>query len=126
VPIIMNVDHARKQVDTVALGRITYAEVEKHLLQERCFEGLAYKELIDARSAALSFALYPSEIRNTVALIRSLSKEFKFGPTAIMVPNDYAVGIIHMLGFLVEDVAELRPFRDEQEARSWLAAQQVN
>ena len=77
---------------------------------------------IDVRSAGLSFAFYPSQIRKIVALIRKLSNESKFGPTAVLVPNDFAFGIIHMLGILIEDVPEVRPFRDEQEARSWLAA----
>ena len=120
MPITMSVDHGRNQVDAVALGRITYGDVEKHLLQERCFKGLAYREFIDARRAGLAFALYPSEIRQIVALIRSLSNESKFGPTAVLVPNDFAFGIIYMLAILVEDVAEIKPFLDEQQAQAWL------
>lgn len=125
MPITMHVDHERQQVYTVAVGPIRYAEIEKHLIEERCFNGLAYKEFIDACNATLSFVLYPSEIRQIMALIRGLGKESKLGPTAVLVPNDFAFGIIHMLGILIEDVAEVRPFRDEREARAWLVSTPV-
>jgi len=121
--ITMTVDHERRQVDAVAAGPIRYAEIEHHLREERCFNGLAYKEFIDACGATLSFVLHPAEIRQIVALVRSLAKESKFGPTAILVPNDFAFGIVHMMGILVEDVAEIRPFHDESEALAWLAAE---
>jgi hypothetical protein len=31
--------------------------------------------------------------------------------------------LMRMIEILVEDVCDVRPFRDEQEARAWLAAQ---
>jgi hypothetical protein len=43
VPIIFGVDHESKEVDAVAVGPVTYADVENHLLTERHFGGLAYK-----------------------------------------------------------------------------------
>jgi hypothetical protein len=45
------------------------------------------------------------------------------GPTAVLVSDDVAFGVIRMLEVLVEDICEVRSFRDEQEARAWLAAQ---
>jgi len=44
MPIIMNVDHDRNEVDAIAIGPINYADIENHLLTERYFNGLAYKE----------------------------------------------------------------------------------
>ena len=120
MPIFLKVDHQRKQVDAVTMGPISYADVENHLLMERHFEGLAYKEFVDARSGKL--LITPADIRKIVALIRSLSQESKFGPTAVLVSTDVALGIMQKLEMLVEDVAEVKPFRDEQEARAWLAA----
>lgn len=121
MPIAMTVDHERMEIDAVATGPIRYTEIEHHLLQERSYNGLPYKEFIDACDATLSFVLYPSDIRKIVSLIRSLAKGSKLGATAILVPNDFAFGVVHMLGILIEDVAEVRPFRDGQEARAWLA-----
>jgi hypothetical protein len=121
MPITMSVNHERREIDAVAVGPISYAEIEHHLVEERCFNGLAYKEFIDARYATPAFVLYASEIRKVVALIRSLSKESKVGPTAILVGSEFALGVVHMLEIFLEDAAELKAFRDEDEARAWLA-----
>ena len=67
-----------------ATGPIRYAEVEKHLLEERNFRALAYKEFVDARDAALVFALSPEELRQIVGLIRALGQQSTLGPTAIL------------------------------------------
>jgi len=123
MPIIVSaVDHERNQIDAVAFGPINYAEVEKHLLEERGMEGLAYKEFVDARDAGLIFALSPAEIRQIVGLVRSLCQQSPFGPTAVLVLTDFAFGIMRAMEMLLEDVLEIRPFRDEKIARSWLAS----
>jgi hypothetical protein len=121
MPIILGVDHECKQVDAVAVGPVTYADVENHLLTEKHFGGLAYKEYIDGRCAGVLFT--PAEIRQIVTLLRRLGQESKLGPTAVLVPTNIAFGLMRMLEILVEDVAVVRPFRDEQEARGWLASQ---
>jgi hypothetical protein len=123
MPIIIGaIDHERNEIEAVAFGPIHYAEVEKHLLEERSIDGLAYKEFIDGRDAGLAFALSPAEIRQIVALVRSLSQQLKLGPTAVLVLTDFAYGIMRAMEMLLEDVAEIRPFREEKLARSWLAS----
>ncbi len=122
MPIIIRlVDHEHNEVEALAFGPIDYAEVEKHLLEEQTVEGLAYKEFIDARGAELVFALSPTEIRQIVRLVRSLSQQSKFGPTAVLVSTDFAFGIMRAMEMLLEDVTDVRPFRHETLARSWLA-----
>jgi hypothetical protein len=76
----MTIDHERKQIYAVAVGSIRYEEIEHHLVEERSLKGLPYKEFIDAVDATLSFVLYPSEIRQIVALIRALGKESNWVP----------------------------------------------
>lgn len=126
MPIIIRVvDHEHNEVEALAFGPIDYAEVEKHLLEERTVEGLAYKEFIDARDAELVFALSPTEIRQIVRLVRSLSQQSKFGPTAILVSTDFAFGIMRAMEMLLEDVTDVRPFRHENLARSWLATTSI-
>ncbi len=61
MPVTLTVDHLRQIVNTVAVGRISYYDVENHLLTERFYGGLGYKELVDARSAELEFR--PEETR---------------------------------------------------------------
>ncbi len=119
---IQKIDHQHHEIDAVAFGPIHYAEVERHLVEERNLGGLPYKEFIDARDAGLVFALSPSEIRQIVALVRNLCQQCKFGPTAVLVSTDFAFGIMRAMEMLLDDVAEIRPFRDEKVARSWLAS----
>lgn len=120
--IIRSIDHQLHEIDAIAFGPIHYAQIEKHLVEERIFEGLSYRELIDARDADLVFALSPSEIRQIVALVRHLCDQSQFGPTAVLVSTDFAYGIMRAMEALLEDVADVRPFRDERLARSWLSS----
>lgn len=120
--IITSIDHERHQIDAVAFGPIHYIEIERHLVEERNIGGIAYQEFIDARDASLLFALSPAEIRQIVGLVRSLCGQSKFGATAVVVSNDYAFGIMRAMEMLLEDVADVRPFREERVARSWLAS----
>jgi hypothetical protein len=119
---ISTINHDRHELDVVAFGPIHYIDVERHLVEERNVGGLAYKEFFDARDASLLFALSPAEIRQIVSLVRSLCRQSKFGPTAVLVSTDFAFGIMRAMEMLLEDVAEVRPFREERVARSWLAS----
>ena len=119
---ISSIDHERHEIDAVAFEAIHYRDVEHHLVEERNIGGIAYKEFIDARDANLLFALSPAEIRQIVSLVRGLCRECKFGATAVLVSTDYAFGIMRAMEMLLEDVADVRPFREERVARSWLAS----
>ena len=119
MPIITNVDHEHRQVRAIAVGRITYEDFQDHLSLERHFRGLPYPEIIDARSSAI--LLTTDEARKLGELLREMGHDSKLGPTAVVVADDAAFGVIRMLEMLVEDLCEVKPFRDEQEARAWLS-----
>jgi hypothetical protein len=121
MPIIVTVDHARREVHAIAVGPVSYEDIERHLLQERNWKSLSYRELIDARGAGPTFA--PADVRRIVEVLRNLSREAPLGRTAIVVSSDYAFGLLRMLEMLVEDVCHVRPFLDEQEARIWSATE---
>lgn len=120
MPIFVDVDHGRKQVNSLAVGPVSYEDVKNHLLMERYFNGLRYRELIDARGAGIS--LSPPELRHVVELLRDLGQSSKLGPTAVLVDNDVAFGAMRMLEELTKDLTEIEPFRTEEEARRWLAS----
>jgi hypothetical protein len=120
VPIIVSVDHDRREVRAVAVGPISYEDVKNHVMQERYFGGLAYPELFDARGAGISWT--PREIREIVALLRRLGQESRLGPTAVLVSSDVAFGIMRMIEALLEDLCEVKPFWNEGEAKEWLAS----
>jgi hypothetical protein len=120
MPVISEVDHLRRQMYTTADGEITMDDIRKHLTQEHRDKGLAYRELIEASRATVAFS--PSDVRTTVEILRAYGREGLLGPTAIVVGNDFAYGMIRMLAILLEGVCELQPFRARQEAEQWLAA----
>ena len=120
MPIIIGVNHEAKRVDAVAIGNVTYADVEDHLLAEQHFRGLGYGELIDMRAAAVSWT--PIEIDKIVALVQNLSLKTRFGATAVLVATDAVLGMIRTLEIRLEGTAEIKPFREEDEARRWLAS----
>lgn len=120
MPIIANVDHERREVRAVGVGPISYEDVKNHVMQERHFGGLAYPELFDARGAGILWTSL--EIREIVALLRRLGQESKLAPTAVLVSSDVAFGIMSMLAALLEDVCEVKPFWNEDEAQGWLAS----
>lgn len=121
MPIIVDVDHEHKEVRAVALGPVSYADVKNHLLTERNFGGLSYRELIDARGAGLVFT--SSETRQIVELLRNMGRDSGLGPTAVLIDNDVAFAVVRTLEALTEDVAEVKPFWSEAEARNWLLGQ---
>lgn len=118
IGIAHSVDLERREVRTLAEGTVTAAEVREHLLREQQDSALPYRELIDARHAGIAFS--PAEIREIVDLLRSLSRDHRLGPTAIVVSSAIAYGVMRMLESLVEDVCVVRPFLDLAQAEAWL------
>ena len=122
MPIIANIDHTDRRIHSVALDRVTSEEVDHHLKLERHFNGLLCPEIIDARAANVD--LTSDEVRTIVALVREMSVQNKFGPTAVIVSTDVEFGVIRMLEALLDDVAAVSPCRSEAEAYTWLCQRQ--
>jgi len=121
MPIAFSVDHAHRMVHTVATGSVTSVEILKHLEQERDDRGLGFPELIDATQASVD-RISGDDIRRIVDRLRDLSSQQALGPTAIVTRDDVSYGMIRMLETLVDDVADVRPFRSLAEAEGWLNA----
>lgn len=119
MPVIQEVDPERREMRTMADGAITMDDIRKHLTNEHRDKGLPYRELIEASRATVAFS--PSDVRATVEILRAYGKEGVLGPTAIVVGNDLAYGMLRMLAILLEGICELEPFRTRQEAEQWLA-----
>jgi len=113
-----SVDVQQRLVSTVAEGAVSAADVRKHLASEERDSALRFRELIDARRAWIDFS--PAEVREIVDLLRSLSVQHYLGPTAVVVSNLIAFGVMRMLENLVEDVCVVRPFRDFAQAERWV------
>jgi hypothetical protein len=117
--VTQKVDHDRCEMYAIADGPITMDDIRKHLAAEHGDRGLGYRELIEASGATVDFS--PSDVRTTIGLLRAYGQEEALGPTAIVVGNDCAYGMMRMLAILLEDVCALQPFRTRLEAEEWLA-----
>jgi hypothetical protein len=118
VGLTYSIDHARCEIFAVAEGRITYEEIRRHLGEERAAGGLAYEELIDARTAVPDVS--SEDVRRIVTLLETLGRSGRLGPTAVVVATDVAYGMMRMLEILVERVCVVQPFRDYDAAAEWL------
>jgi hypothetical protein len=119
MPIDYSIDRARRWLFAVANGSVTYSEVVAHLGKERDDNGLPFTELIDATEARA--ALSAAEVRQIVDLLRDLGHRNALGPTAVVTGDDMSYGVMRMLGILVEDVCDIRPFKDRSKAEEWLS-----
>jgi hypothetical protein len=120
VAITFSIDPTRRRLDAVAEGTVTLPEILEHVEKERVEQGLPLPELIDATRATGS--LTPAEVRQLVDRLRELGEDNVLGPTAVVVGNDLAYGILRMLEILVEDACAIRPFRNRRDAEDWLEA----
>ena len=118
MPITYTIDSTRRWLFTVAKGTVTYSQVEAHLGKERDDNGLPFTEFIDATQATAD--LSAEEVRQVVDLLRDLGRHNALGPTAVVTGDDVSYGIMRLLEILVEDVCDIRPFRDRGEAEEWL------
>jgi hypothetical protein len=121
MPITIEVNHERREVRTIAEGPITMEEIESHLNSETDHRALGYPELIDARLATAKFNT--DDARETVYLLRRLGEKGSLGPSAVIVADEVTYGMMRMLEILLDDVCELRPFRQSERAKAdkWLA-----
>ncbi len=116
--ITSSIDHDLRYMEAIASGLVACEEVRTHLLEERRERGLSYAELIDARSATPTWS--STQAREIVELLRTLGRESRLAPTAVVVSNDYSFGMMRMLEILLEDVCIVRPFLDYDAAKQWL------
>jgi hypothetical protein len=118
MPITSTVDHDNLTINSVASGSVTCAHICDHLVQEKDLGILRNREFVDGREAVAMFA--PAESRDIVDLLRKLSAQTPVGRKAILAPAGVAYGLTRVIEMLTEEFCDVRPFLDEQEARSWL------
>ena len=118
MPVIVAVDHDRREVNVVAVGPVTFADALSHLEHEARGGGLGYRKFVDARGAGV---LVTAEENFEIAeRMRAYSREIQIGPVAFVVSSDAAFDAITVLAELVENVCVMGVFRDERGARAWL------
>src|SRR5689334_9430288 len=114
MPITFTVDHERREVQSVASGRVSFADIEGHILKQRDAGVVTYRELFDGRAGEVEFAA--ADTPRIVELMRNLMKEGPIGPKAVIAPAGYVFGVSRMIEMLAEEFCEIKIFRDEGEA----------
>lgn len=118
MPVIVAVDHDRREVTVVAVGPVTFADALSHLEHEARGSGLGYRKFVDARGAGVLVSL--EENVEIAERMRAYSREIQLGPVAFVVSSEAAFDAITALAELVENVCAMGVFRGEREARAWL------
>jgi len=118
MPITFVVDRAKDRITATASGPVTFDDIRHHLETERAARGLTLPELIDGRGAVPVFT--SDDVRRVVDWLRAAAKTSALGPTAVVVGSDVGYGMMRMLEILLDDTAEVRPFRTVDEANTWL------
>lgn len=96
--ITCQIYHDCQAMDATADGLITFSDIRNHLLSERREKGLTFAELIDARTASPAFS--SEDVRVVVSILRDFAREYKLGPTAVVVGTDVGFGMMRMLEIL--------------------------
>jgi hypothetical protein len=120
MPITSTIDHARREIQAVASGRVDFAEIQKHLFEQRDSKSLAYPEYVDGRTAEAAFS--PADVYRIVDLLRKLKEQSAIGRKAVVAPAGQAFGLVRMIEMLAENFCEVKAFLAEEEAREWLAS----
>lgn len=104
----------------MASGHASLADIEGHLLKLRDAGVLSYRELFDGRAGEVEFVA--ADTPRVVELMRKVTKEGPIGPKAVVAPDGYVFGVSRMIEMLAAEFCEIKIFRNEDEARVWLAA----
>lgn len=118
--VTKKIEHAKKTVYVTAEGDVTFRDIRNHLFKERHGNGRPYAECIDARAASPAFS--SNEIRAIVSLLRVFARKQVLGPTAVVVNSERGFGVMQMFEKLVDDICEIRAFREPEGAQQWLEA----
>jgi SpoIIAA-like len=123
MPVIVTVDHSRREVSAVCVGPITLSDSLSQLKHEARERGLSYRKIVDTRGSG--FELNAKEAQQIAEALRELSQEHRIGPAAVVVSSDAILEMTRAMSKLVESFCEVRAFRDEKEARVWLASRAI-
>jgi hypothetical protein len=101
---------------TVVAGQVSAAEVTAYLHEVATKPWFPAPSVTDVRDAA---AASGEEVRAIADGFRSFGTRFGQARIAVLVDSDVSYGLVRMISLLLDDVATIRPFRDQALARAW-------
>ncbi len=118
LPITYRYDPGRRLLETTVSGDVGLVDVDEYFKKVRLEPWFPPPALTDVRKASPS--LPGAEVRAIAELLRRLGPELKRAPLAVLVDSDVAFGLVRMIGLLLDDVVNVRPFRGPAAALTWL------
>jgi hypothetical protein len=112
-------DPTRSWLLTHISGPVGIAEIRQHLQSERSLLYAGYPQLMDATQATPRVTA--EDVRAVADQVREMARSAERGPTAIVVKDDVAYGMLRMVEVLAGEACAIRPFRSFLEAENWLA-----
>jgi hypothetical protein len=120
MPIRLNIDHAKRQVEAIAEGEVSLEDIEVFLDAVVVAEALPYRKLFDGRA---SYGKYTDEeVMRLAARLSAYNSLGRRGAVALVTPVQYYEVATRILNL---DTPERpgRVFLDPDEARIWLDGQ---
>lgn len=110
-------------LETVFSGEIRFADVAAFLQEAQAQPWFPAPSINDV--SAVHPTIPTSEVRAIADLVRGIGPRLAGVPFAVVVSSPVLFGLVRMVELLVDDVALIKPFRDRDSARAWLANPQV-
>jgi hypothetical protein len=121
MPIIVEIDPARRHVTATATGQITREDLEAYLRIVAGADAYDYAKLFDG-SAATSI-MDEADLLHIGVGVRDVALSRVVGPLAIVLPEDVGKAAVRLLGILAAAKRPMGVFRKVPPARRWLARQ---
>ena len=116
--ITYSYDAGRKLLETHVSGDVRLSEVDEYFQRVSGEPWFPAASLTDVREAHASMP--STDVRAIAALLRRLGPVLRGIPLAVLVGSEVAFGLVRMLGLLLDDDVNVRPFRSAQSALAWL------
>ena len=118
MPIYYAFDPQQQLLETTVSGDVRFPEIREYLdrlLAEPWFPAPSVTDVCGADGN-----LPGHEVREIADRLRKLGPRLGGLPVAVVVGSELSYGLVRMLGLLMDDEVNLRPFRDRVGALAWL------
>ena len=118
MPIVYSFDAEHGLIRTVVTGHVTRADVGEYFRQVQKESYFPAPSLTDVRDASAD--LSGDDVRGITKDFQCFGEAMRPCPIAVVVSSELSYGLTRMISLLLDDVANIRPFRDEDAATAWL------
>jgi hypothetical protein len=119
LPISYRFDPAANLLETVFSGDIRLDDVAAFIREIETEPWFPSPSLNDV--SAVNPTIPTGDVRAIADLLRGFGPRLSGIPFAVVVASPVMFGLVRMIELMIDDVALIKPFRDHESARAWLA-----